>query len=235
MILEDVLQRTDSMVTVEARHWAWARFLGEARTASNDDRRASRSDRGRFNTQVDLLGALRELFLLRAAQAAKRSEEAVAYMRDHLYREEGGGGIEGRDIRFLDHDTNETLELDVKTFDCGPNKKYLAINDNKHRQLGGQCSYYLCVVAPRFGSRMAVARLVPYEQVQEWPAKELRRGGSASRNFPIERFLETYFRRPPRLEELRGASFSEAEIRQACKALIVRAEFAELVPNVLEA
>ena len=124
MILEDVLKRTDSMVTVEARHWAWAPFLGEVRTASNDDRRASRSDRGRFNTQVDLLG--------------------------------------------------------------------------------GQNSYYLCVVAPRFGSRMAVARLVPYVEVQEWPVKELRRGGSASRNFPIERFLESYFTRPPRLS--RGAA-----------------------------
>ena len=234
MILEDVVKRTDSMVTVEARYWAWARFLGEARTASNDDRRASCSDRGRFNTQVDLLGALGELFLLRAAQAAKRSEEAVAYMRDHLYREEGGGGVEGPDIRFLDHDTNEIQELDVKTFDCSPNKKYFAINDNKHRQLGGQCSYYLCVVAPRFGSRMAVARLVPYAEVQEWPVKKLRSGGSASRNFPIESFLKAYFTKPPLLEELRGATFSEAEVRQACKDPVVRAEFAELVPNLME-
>ena len=52
MILEDIVNRTNRMVPLEARHWAWARFLGEARTASNDDRRASRSDRGRFNTQV---------------------------------------------------------------------------------------------------------------------------------------------------------------------------------------
>ena len=158
MTLEDLLKQTDTMVTVEACHWAWSRFLGQARTSSNDDRRASRSDRRRFNTQVDLLGALGELFLLRAAEATKRSEEAVAYMRDHLYREEGGGGVEGPDIRFLDHDTNETQELDVKTFDCSPNKKYFAINDNKHRQLGGQRSYYICVVAPRFGSRMAECR-----------------------------------------------------------------------------
>ena len=83
-MMEDVLKRTDSMVTVEACHRAWARFLSEVRTASNDDRRASRSDRSRFNAQVDLLGALGALFLLRAAQAAKRSEEAVAYMRDGI-------------------------------------------------------------------------------------------------------------------------------------------------------
>ena len=209
-------------------------FLGEARTASNDNRRAARSDRGQFNTQVDLLGALGELFVLRAAQAAERSEVAVAYMRDHLYREQGGRGVEGPDIRFVDHVTNETHELDVKTFDCMPNKSFFAINDNKHGMLRGQCSEYLCVITPRFGRRMAVARLVPYADVEKWSVGHLRHGGSASRNLPIESFLESYFTRPPRLEELRGATFSEVEIRQACKDPIVRAEFAELVPNVLE-
>ena len=234
MILEDVVKRSDTMVTLEARHWAWARFLGEARTASNDDRRAARSDRGKFNIQVDLLGALGELFLLRSAQAAQRSEEAVAYMRDHLYREQGGRGVEGPDIRFVDHVTNETHELDVKTFDCMPNKRFFAINDNKHGMLRGQCSAYLCVVTPAFGRRMTVARLVPYAEVEKWSVQRLRHGGSASCNLPIEGFLEAYFTRPPLLEELRGATFSEAEIRQAYEDPSVRAEFAELVPNVLE-
>lgn len=235
MILADVLKRTDTMVRVEARRWAWARFLGEARTASNDDRRAARSDRGQFNVQVDLLGALGELFLLRAALTAERSDEAVAYMRDHLYREQGGRGVEGPDIRFVDHVTSETRELDVKTFDCMPNKSYFAINDNKHDMLRGQCSDYLCVITPRLGRRMAVARLVPYAEVEKWSIGRLRHGGSASRNLPIKSFLESYFTKPPDLEELRGSTLSEAEVREACEDSIVRGEFAELVPNVLEA
>ena len=233
MILGDVLKRTDKMVKLEARHWAWARFLGEARTASNDARRAARSDRGKFNTQVDLVGALGELFLLRAARAAKRSEEAVAYMRDHLYREQGGKGVEGPDIRFVDHVTNETQELDVKTFDCMPNKSFFAINDNKHGMLRGQCSGYLCVITPRFGCRIAVARLVPYAEVEKWCVKRLRHGGSESRNLSIECFLEAYFTNPPVLKKLRKATFSEAKVHQAYEDPSVRAEFAELVPNVL--
>ena len=232
MILDDVVGQTDTMVTLEPRHWAC--FLGEARTASNDARRAPRSDRGRFNTRVDLLGALGELFLLRAALTAKRSEDAVAYMRDHLYREQGGRGVEGPDSRFVDHVTHETHELDVKTFDCSPNKRFFAINDNKHSLLCGQCSAYLCVITPPFGRRMAVARLVPYAQVEVWPVTHLRRGGSASRNCPIQSFLDAHFTKAPLLEELRGAQFSELEVNRACEDPIVRDEFAELVPNVME-
>ena len=91
MILEDVLKRTDSMVTVEARHWAWAPFLGEVRTASNDDRR---------------------LLVPTAAVSTPR-------------------------------------------WTC----------------LAGRIHTISCVVAPRFSSRMAVAYLVPYAEVQEWPVK----------------------------------------------------------------
>ena len=84
-----------------------------------------------------------------------------------------------------------------------PNKKFFAINDNKHNMLRGQCSDYLCVVTPRFGCRMAVARLVPYAEVEKWPVKCLRHGGSASRNLSIESFLQQYFTKPPVLENLR--------------------------------
>ncbi len=94
MILEDIVRRTDRVFRLKPRHWAWARLLGEARTASNDARRAPRSDRGRSNARVDLFGALGELFLLRTAMAAENSGDATAYMRDHLYREEGGGGVD---------------------------------------------------------------------------------------------------------------------------------------------
>ena len=67
------------MVTLEARiglgHVSWARPAPPATTIGERPGPLW----GQFNTQVDLLGALGELFLLSSARAAKRSEEAVAY------------------------------------------------------------------------------------------------------------------------------------------------------------
>ena len=231
MTLNYIEQRTDTIVALEARHWAWARFLGEARTSSNDRKRARRSDRGEFNTQVDLLGALGELFLLRRALEAN-SDHAVAYMRRHLYHEQGGGEVEGPDIEFVDDDTRELRQLDVKTFDCSPNKRFFAINDNKHHLLQGHCSHYLCVITPRFGRRMAVSSLVPWSTVERWSVKSLRHGGSDSRNFPIEEFLRVHFRTPPSLEALRHDVYPRTTIERAWSDSDVREGFTELVPGV---
>ena len=55
--------------------------------------------------------------------AGRSNDAAVAYMRDHLYREQGGRGVVGPDIRFEDEATGTIQEIDVKTFDCSPNKK----------------------------------------------------------------------------------------------------------------
>lgn len=232
MTLDDIVRRTDRIFSPSARGWAWARFLADARTASNDDRRAAQSDRGRFNQQVDLLGALGELFLLRTAAAAERSAEAVAYMRGHLYDERGGANVVGPDISFADHEDGEVRGIDVKTFDCAPNKRKFAINDRKHCRLGGQCSHYLCVIAPPFGPRMAVSRLVPYSDVDDWRVSHLRHGGSASRNLPIGEFLRTYFSQPPSLDALRLTAIPVGEIDAACDDPAVRREFTEFVPGV---
>lgn len=232
MTLHDIVRRTNGIAPLEPRHWAWARLLGEARTASNDRRRARRSDRGEFNAQVDLLGALGELFLLRCAMAAEDSDEAVEHMRGHLYNEQGGGVVEGPDIEFVDHVTGELRQLDVKTFDCAPNKRVFAINDNKHRLLRGRCSHYLCVITPPFGRRMAVSCLVPWSTVDAWSTRELRPGGSASRNFPIGRFLREHFKNPPSLGELRSKVHSTEAIDLAGRDHDVHADFQKLVPDV---
>ena len=226
------MRRTDSIVTLEARHWAWARFLGEARTASNDQRRARRSDRGAFNTQVDLLGAFGELFLLRCAMKAENGDQAVAYMRDHLYNEQGGGEVEGPDIEFVDDDTRELRQLDVKTFDCSRNKSFFAINDNKHRLLRGRCSHYLYVITPPFGQRMAVSRLAPWSTVDGWRVWSLGPYGSASRNFSIREFLRAHFSKSPNLEEFRCDVHPGEMIDHAANDRDVREHFEELVPGV---
>ena len=234
MILEEVQDLTDTVFRLDTRLWAWAHFLGEARTSSNDQRRHRDSDRGRFNTQVDLLGALGELFLLGSAQGFERSIEAVSYTRDHLFNEGGGSGVKGPDFRFTDHVTGRLHELDVKTFDCSENKRFFAINDSKHRLLAGQCTAYFCLITPRHGRRMAVARLVPYAEVARWPVESLRKvgPGSPSRNLPIARFLESYFSAPPTIDELRGSTFSEDEIAAARADPEVREKLKALVPSL---
>ncbi len=232
MKIDDIIRATDTIVDVEPRLWAWATLLGAARTASNDNKRHRRSDRGNFNSRVDLLGALGELFLLTAATAASNNEPAVAYMRDHLYRERGGRGVKGPDIRFTDEVTGILHEIDVKTFDCSPNKKFFAINDNKHRSLAGQCSAYFCIVAPPFGRRAAIARLVPYADVDRWPAVNLRWNGSPSRNCALQEFLERYFSSPPAIETLRSDVFSMDEIDHAKADSGVRLELTRLIPTL---
>jgi hypothetical protein len=137
-----------------------------ARTASNDRSRHRRSDGGDYNDRVDLLGSLGEIFLLKTALKTFRSEELVVYMRKHLYCKEGGRGVKGPDVRFRDEGTSQLHEIDIKTFDCSPSKKFFAINNNKHISLAGQCSAYFCIITPPFGRRMAVSGLVPYTDVE---------------------------------------------------------------------
>ena len=138
--------------------------------------------------------------------------------------------MEGTDILF--DAPQQGCGIDVKSFDCAPNKRYFAINDNKHRTLAGQCSRYLCVIVPPAGRRMAVCRLVPYAEVDGWSVDRLRRGGSASRNLPFERFLATHFSEPPSIEKLRGSTFSTDEIDPSRADPTVRWDFAAFVPRV---
>lgn len=172
------------------------------------------------------------MFLLRTAMAASNSGSAVAYMRDNLYRERGGRGVKGPDIRFEDEETGVLHEIDVKTFDCGPNKKFFAINDNKHLSLSGQCSAYFCIVTPPFGRRLAIARLVPYADVDTWPALKLRWNGSHSRNYQLNEFLSRYFSTPPVIEELRADVFSMDEIEAAKANAAIRAKLVRLLPTL---
>ena len=233
MRFDDVAVPTNSVLSVGIRHWAWARLLGQARTSSNDGKRSPTSDRGGSNPQVDLVGALAELFLLETTLRAPNSNEAVEYMRHHLFNSDGGRGVVGPDMRYFDHITSQKYELDAKTFDCSPNKRFFAINNGKHGSLLGQCSHYLCVVTPPLGRRMAVARLIPYADVDRWQLKQLRPDGSPSRNLPIGEFLNTYFTEPPTLDEFRRDTYSEVEIETACANYEVRAKFDEVLPGVL--
>ena len=51
---------------------------------------------------------------MRCAMAAEDSDDAVKYMRGHLYNEQGGAEVEGPDIEFVDHVTGELRQLDSR-------------------------------------------------------------------------------------------------------------------------
>jgi hypothetical protein len=232
MEISDITRITNDIVPLSPRLWAWASLLGGARTASNDERRHHRSDRGGSNDQVDLLGALGELFLLGAVMDAADSAEAAEYMRGHLYSSAGGADVKGPDLAFAASDVGARYAIDVKTFDCSPNKRFFAINANKHRSLAGQCTHYFCIAVPRYGRRMAVARLIPYADVETWPEVRLRSGGSPSRNCPLRDFLSGYFTHIPNLETIRADVYPPEEIEAHKRDPAVRSGLLMLVPSL---
>jgi hypothetical protein len=84
------------------------------------------------------------------------------------------------------------IGVDVKTFDCAKNKKYFAINDNKHTQLKGKCAAYMGLVCPSWARTVCVLHPIQYRDVSTWERRALRGGGSYSRNLPIAVAMQQY-------------------------------------------
>ncbi|MXP65619.1 hypothetical protein E0493_19915 [Roseomonas sp. M0104] len=232
MRFDDLGELAGRAVNLTARSWAMARLLGSARTVSNRNRApdADRGDEG--NDAADLHGALGELLLL--SEALRRDGADVAmYMRQHMFSPEGGAGVFGPDLQVVEG--GRLLGLDVKTFDCQPNKRYFAVNSRKHAKLKGCCEAYLGLVVPAFGRRGVLSGLIPYEQVSTWRHFSLRQGGSPSYNLIFTEFTHLYMRDAFDLGALRANCYSPAEVEAAmaedgpdsARALLV-----ELLPNV---
>ena len=125
-------------------------------------------------------------------QATPDSAAAVEQARRQLFHLGGGTRASGADVEFIDDEGQGLVGIDVKTFDCEPNKGYFAINSNKHRQLVGRCSFYACFCLPPLGQQALLVDLVPYADVSTWDERTLRPGGTPSRNCPIRVFLQQY-------------------------------------------
>jgi hypothetical protein len=116
------------------------------------------------------MGAFGELLLLKLIKPADVDGALLAHFRTHIYLADGAAADSTSDLVFTDTDTGTPVGIDAKTFDCDRNKRYFAINDGKHKALRGRCEAYFCALARPFGRFAAIARLVPYADVD--PARE---------------------------------------------------------------
>jgi hypothetical protein len=170
------------------------------------------------------MGAFGELLLLNLIEPFDPDGVVLAHFRTHIYLANGAAADSTPDLLFTAADAGVAVGIDAKTFDCHRDKRYFAINDGKHNALRGSCEAYFCALARTFGRFAAIARLVPYADID--PAKEafpedrwfvgnLLSRGSPSRNLFLDKFLRDYFTTPPDLVQLRKEPYSRRNIMAA--------------------
>ena len=125
--------------------------------------------------------------------------ESVATTRQHMLINGNGRMVQGSDI------VTANQSIDVKTFDCAPNKRFFAINAAKHRQLDGQCDGYFALLAPKYARQALLIDILPYAAVSRWPCKPLGSYGDPSFNCPMHQILnprQTFLRDFPQSRAL---------------------------------
>ena len=240
MRLADIESLTDTppdrLVHLSVDLWAHAVLLGAARQRQGGT--SQRSDRGRHNAHVDCMGAFGELLLLKLIEPLDAEGAALAHFRTHLYLTDGAAA-HIPDLMFTDADTRAPVGIDAKTFDCDGGKRYFAINDGKHTALRGRCEAYFCVLARPFGRVAAIARLVPYADVDpareafpedRWFVGNLLSRGSPSRNVFLDKFLADYFTNRPDLAELRKKPYPRLDIMAALAQPACAEALGKLIP-----
>jgi hypothetical protein len=208
--LSEILQAfVNRRIIFSPQDWAMAYLLGKAREASNY-KRAANSDRGQEgNEAVDLLGSMGELVVLRRLQAVS-AKDAFAAMQSHMFSAAGGADVTGPDVHIIIE--NEEWRIDIKSFDCADNKKFFAINNDKHESLRGNCDGYVGLISPPLSRLGITSKIVPYADVDNWPKSKLRVGGTPSRNLPIGLFSDRYIE-AAEISGLRGTIYDAREVR----------------------
>jgi hypothetical protein len=228
---EDLEAKVFTEVIVPPDLWAAARLLARARSDSNTARR-SEHDRGdKGNTDVDLHGAFGELLLQRTLRQIADSDDAQRYMSESMFVAQGGSGLGNHpDLQF--EEAGSTFGVDAKTFDCRENKRYFAIADSKHVGLRGMAQAYFAAIAPPYGRRVILSKLVPYHDVDAWEIGQLRPGGNPSRNLPIGEFLTRYC--PPNVElgALRSDVYESREVEELAASMKLKNYLVKLIPAI---
>lgn len=232
MNLSELRGATDCTLEVNPELWAWATLLGEARRTSNDGVRSREADRGdSTNRGVDLAGAFGELFLYQLVRQFPKSDLACRYIAERLFVPGGGTRAKGPDLKFAEDDTKTVIGVDSKTF-SNPRYNFFAINAEKHNELRGLCSFYFCLCFAGRSRSVAVAKLVPYEDVDRWEIRDLGGRGDLSRNLPIQTFVNGYYQHPFNVRSFPATSFSAEEIEALTCDQQVRRRLCELVPTL---
>ena len=207
--------------------------VGDARMASNK-RRARWHDRGaKINRHVDLHGAFGEVVMYHLVSELVGSELVCEQMANNLYHPGGGRKTSKADVNFFDDVLGLDITLDCKTFDCAPNKKFFALNEKKHQKLsglGGQ--YYIGILAPTFGKKAAVSRLIPLKEVDEWKVRRFGKHCDPSHNKKLEEFGERFFSKPIPFESMREKTHDEDKVIKRTQDAKFIARCNSLCPNL---
>lgn len=216
-------------IDISPNDWAFAALIGEARRRSNENKRNNTRDRGNEkNIHVDLMGSLGEVLAYKLYKNQMKPETAAKFVEDFC-KTEGGAVMQGADMRL---DIGEsTLDLDIKTYDCAPNKRFFAINSKKHAKLSDCCDGYLCILFPKYGRKAYVVNNVPYDHVSNWEQKALGGYGDPSYNLPISSFASTYGEQALVHKLVQEGAYTRDEIRNAIYSEPVMNRFLELVPQ----
>ena len=233
--LPSIAASTDRIHEIPPRVWAYAQLVGEARRQSNEVKQAKRHNRGRAKNYLGhVQGAFCELFLLGllVKSCDSASSEPVSYLRRHMFNPGGGTGAADADLAWDESPLGARFGLDVKSFDCAPNKRFFAINAEKHDKLAGRASYYYCALAPPLAKRIYVSQLVPHSEVDSWPVGQLGRYGDPSRQIPIGDFLRQWCPSAPDPRDLASDTRSEDEISELAATADIRDRMLRFVPSL---
>jgi hypothetical protein len=127
-----------------------------------------------------------------------------------MFSAAGGADVTGPDVHIIIE--NEEWRIDIKSFDCADNKKFFAINNDKHESLRGNCDGYVGLISPPLSRLGITSKIVPYADVDNWPKSKLRVGGTPSRNLPIGLFSDRYIE-AAEISGLRGTIYDAREVR----------------------
>jgi len=182
-ILQTMLARK---LNVPPRLWAYAMLVGDARGRSNDGRRNKIGFNKKLGQHTDLIGAFSEVFIYHAFLTMGGSEELLSALRQNMFDPRGGTATSDVDL------VVDGNRLDIKSFDCAPNKKFFAINKRKHRALAGKCDHYLCMLVLPFGKHAVLTNLVKWSSVSEWEERDFINSGNPALILPIDEFRKEY-------------------------------------------
>lgn len=218
------------MVKISAEQWALAALIGEARRRSNENKRNISRDRGRDkNILNDLMGSIGELIAIKWFGQYLSNDEKINAIKNMFSL--GGGSKHTYADLFLDNHPGR-LRIDVKTFDCAPNKRFFAINKKKHMKLLGQCDGYACLLLPRLSHQAAFIPFVPYDDVSKWELKSLGGYGDPSHNIAITEFIKKYSSTEISLKDLQAFSrYQDSDIKSKLSSSETINKFLSLCPE----
>lgn len=225
MTLADLEARLDTIVEVSLDIWAMAEILINPRILSNSVR-LSESERD-DPEKIEIFGVVSELILRQILLELPDSVAAVQNLEGALFLPGGGSDPRAQEPDLNVYDGQRFVGIDAKSHNTESHRRYYAISNKKHENIRGKCAGYFCVIVPRNGKRAAVAKLVPYADVERWECFPL--GRTPSRNLLLDHFRTRYC---PKFQmgSLRSDLHDEKEVKARARDGELRESLLSFVP-----